>query len=159
MKHVSYVWNICGSACSRTWPSTSDRQTPINRDKRASMNEVNDECLREQTRLGSRCSLRKATRSKFGAISSSTERTQSTYQRVKSIQVGRRNAASSHPYLSAHRYLLHDLIKLTAFRQKDIISEIYQHVYPITNDTKSDYSIASLKLPAAQDRIYQTSLS
>ncbi len=57
------------------------------------------------------------------------------------------------------RYLLHDLIQLNIFRQKDIISEIYRDVYPIINDTKKEYSIGNVKLPQAEDKIYQTSLS
>jgi hypothetical protein len=48
---------------------------------------------------------------------------------------------------------------LNIFRQKDIISEIYRDVYPIINDTKKEYSIGNVKLPQAEDKIYQTSLS
>jgi len=61
--------------------------------------------------------------------------------------------------LFSKRCLLHDLIKLTTFRQKDLIRELYHYVYPITVEKKSEYSIGNIKLPAAEDKIYETSMS
>ncbi|UJR35700.1 hypothetical protein I4U23_028449 [Adineta vaga] len=61
--------------------------------------------------------------------------------------------------LNQSKYFLHDLIQLITFRQKDIINEIYHHIYPIKSVNRNEYSIANVKLPTAQDRIYQTTLT
>jgi hypothetical protein len=45
------------------------------------------------------------------------------------------------------------------FRQKDLINELYHYVYPIFDENKTEYSIANMKLPPAEDKIYLTSLS
>ncbi|CAF0968638.1 unnamed protein product [Adineta ricciae] len=61
--------------------------------------------------------------------------------------------------LNQSKYFLYDLIKLTTFRQKTIIDEIYHQIYPIVSDKKNEYSIANVRLPTAQDKIYQTTLT
>lgn len=48
---------------------------------------------------------------------------------------------------------------MITFRQKNIINEIYHYVYPITNNKKNEYSITNIRLPQAEDKIFQTSLS
>jgi hypothetical protein len=57
------------------------------------------------------------------------------------------------------RYILNDFIQLITYRQKEIISEIYRYVYPIVNDQKNEYFIASIKLLPAEEKIHQTSSS
>lgn len=55
------------------------------------------------------------------------------------------------------RYILSDFIQLVTYRQKEIISEIYRYVYPIVNDQKNDYFIASIKLLPAEEKTHQAS--
>ncbi|CAF5104084.1 unnamed protein product, partial [Rotaria sp. Silwood1] len=62
-------------------------------------------------------------------------------------------------HLNQSKCLLHDLIQLITYRQKDIINEIYRYVYPIVNDKNDEYSIGNIKLPHAEDKIYQTSFT
>lgn len=50
-------------------------------------------------------------------------------------------------------------MQLNTFRQKNSINEIYRSIYPIVGDSKMEYSIANVRLPNAEDKIYQTSLS
>ncbi|CAF4408978.1 unnamed protein product, partial [Adineta steineri] len=57
--------------------------------------------------------------------------------------------------LNQSKYLLHDLIQLIIFRQKNLISNIYHHIYPITSDNNNEYSIGNIKLPPAEDKSYQ----
>jgi hypothetical protein len=57
------------------------------------------------------------------------------------------------------RCLLHDLIHLIHFRQKDMISEIYRCVYPIISENKTEFSIGNIRLPPAEDKSYLLSLS
>lgn len=37
-----------------------------------------------------------------------------------------------------------------------MISEIFQHIYPIVRHDNNEYSIADIKLPPAEDKSYQT---
>jgi len=57
------------------------------------------------------------------------------------------------------RSTLNDLLQLVIYRQKLIIRDIYTYVYPINVENKNEFTIANIKLPAAEDKIFQTSLS
>lgn len=54
------------------------------------------------------------------------------------------------------RCALHDLTQLNIFRQKDIVQEIYHYVFPIVTISNDEYLIGNIKLPHAEDKIYQT---
>ncbi|CAF3841822.1 unnamed protein product, partial [Rotaria sordida] len=62
-------------------------------------------------------------------------------------------------HLNQSKCLLHDLIQVITYRQKDIINEIYRYVYPIVNDKNDEYLIGNIKLPPAEDKIYHTSFT
>ncbi len=53
------------------------------------------------------------------------------------------------------RNVLCELTQLSIYRQKEIINEISRYVYPIVIDKKHEFTIANIKLPQADDRIYQ----
>jgi hypothetical protein len=55
--------------------------------------------------------------------------------------------------------MLHNFTQIINFRQKEIINEIYHYIYPIECDNHHEYSIANIKLPQADDKIYQSTLS
>jgi hypothetical protein len=61
--------------------------------------------------------------------------------------------------LNQSKCLLHDLIHLINFRQKDMISELYRYVYPIIAENKKEFSIGNIRLPPAEDKSYLVSLS
>jgi hypothetical protein len=48
---------------------------------------------------------------------------------------------------------------MITYRQKIVWSEVYRYIYPITCDNKNEYSIANIKLPQADDKIYQAASS
>ncbi|CAF2937296.1 unnamed protein product [Rotaria sp. Silwood2] len=62
-------------------------------------------------------------------------------------------------HLNQSKCLLQDLIQVITYRQKDIINEIYRYVYPIVSDKNDEYFIGNIKLPHAEDKIYQTSFT
>jgi hypothetical protein len=62
-------------------------------------------------------------------------------------------------FFFVHRCVLHDLVHLTHFRERDMISEIYRYVYPITAESKTEFSIGNIRLPPAEDKSYLLSLS
>lgn len=39
------------------------------------------------------------------------------------------------------------------------MNEIYRYIYPINYDNQNEYYIANIKLPQADDKIYQSPLS
>jgi hypothetical protein len=55
--------------------------------------------------------------------------------------------------------MLRNLIEIITYRQKEIMNEIYRYIYPIRNDNQNEYSIANIKLPQADDKIYQSGSS
>ncbi|CAF4459488.1 unnamed protein product [Rotaria socialis] len=62
-------------------------------------------------------------------------------------------------HLNQSKCILHDLTQVINFRQKDIVHEIYHYIYPIIVDDSGEYSIANVKLPQAEDKTYQTSMT
>ncbi|CAF1250332.1 unnamed protein product [Adineta steineri] len=63
---------------------------------------------------------------------------------------------SYHNYLNQSRIILHKLIQIITYRQKEIMNEMYYHIYPIQKENQNEYSIANIKLPQADDKIYQS---
>ncbi|CAF0877101.1 unnamed protein product [Rotaria sordida] len=63
-----------------------------------------------------------------------------------------------HNNLNQSRAILHKLIQIISYRQKKIMNEIYHYIYPIDNNNQNEYYIANIKLPQADDKIYQSTL-
>jgi hypothetical protein len=57
------------------------------------------------------------------------------------------------------RSILRNLTQIINYRQKEIINQIYHYIYPIENDNQNEYTIANIKLPQADDKIYQSASS
>lgn len=62
-------------------------------------------------------------------------------------------------FFSLQRSILHQLIQIIQYRQREIISEISHYIYPITHENQKGFSIANLHLPPAEDKIYQSASS
>ena len=55
--------------------------------------------------------------------------------------------------------ILRNLTQIITYRQKEIMNEIYHYIYPIQTENQDEYSIANIKLPQADDKIYQSASS
>ncbi|UJR10312.1 hypothetical protein I4U23_014518 [Adineta vaga] len=66
---------------------------------------------------------------------------------------------SYHNYLDQSRSILRKLTQIIAYRQREVMHEIYRYIYPIHCDTQNEYSITNIKLPQADDKIYQSASS
>lgn len=54
------------------------------------------------------------------------------------------------------RSILHQLVQIIHYRQREIITEIYHYIYPIRHENQKGFFIANVNLPSAGDKIYES---
>ncbi|CAF0846335.1 unnamed protein product [Adineta ricciae] len=75
------------------------------------------------------------------------------------LLVQKEEIQSYQKYLNQSRSILRKITQIIAYRQREIMDEIYRYIYPIHCDAQKEYSIADRRLPQADDKVYQSASS
>lgn len=101
---------------------------------------------------------RKSIECQTKSTASRTGRDQIVLSLSKSIQVRSKTVETFDTNL-LRRAILRQLTQIIAFRQREVMSDIYRYIYSIHCNANKEYFITNIKLPQADDKVYQSASS